>query len=230
MVEATSSPIVKASCAIALCFAAVSLGVIRDAAADAPRESPIALHAFKIVEKHSGPDNYYSVTPSPDAHIHAEYRPPFKTAVLGYEIPEAQRRSVASLRWSWRAMVLPKGGNECTDGKGDSAAVVYVTWKRGLRWYTLKYVWSAVGTKGRTCDSKRNPFVAQDTIIVDTGEPVGEWRTVRIVPDDEFRNHFEGGDPHASVPDIVGVGIMSDGDQTKSQSVADFRDFVIGLR
>jgi hypothetical protein len=221
----------KAPFAVAVCCVALSSSGSRDAAADAPRESPIALSAFKIIERQSGPDNYYSVTSAPDAHIHADYRPPFKTAVLGFQIPDAQRRSVAGLRWSWRAVVLPKGGNECAGGgKGDSAAVVYVTWKRGLRWYTLKYVWSAGAPKGRVCDSKRNPFVAQDTIIVDSGEPVGEWRTVRVVPDDEFRNHFEGGDPHASVPDLVGVGIMSDGDQTKSQSAADYKDFVLVLR
>jgi len=219
-------PYAMVVCSVALSSAASS----GNAGADAPHESPIALGSFKIVERKSGPDNYYSVTPPPDAHIHADYRPSYKTAVLGYQIPDSARRSVAGLRWSWRAMVLPKGGNECTSGKGDSAAVVYVTWKRGLRWYTLKYLWSAVAPKGRTCDSKRNPFVAQDTIIVDSGEPVGEWRTVRIVPDDEFRNHFEGGDPHASVPDIVGVGIMSDGDQTNSASVADYRDFVVVLR
>ncbi|HVW24089.1 MAG TPA: DUF3047 domain-containing protein [Polyangiaceae bacterium] len=216
--------------ALAVFCLATSWSLSRDATAEAPRESPIALGAFKIVEKKSGPDNYYSVTPPPDAHIHAEYKPPFKTAVLGYQFPDDARRAVAGLRWSWRAVVLPKGGNECESGKGDSAAVVYVTWKRGLRWYTLKYVWSATGPKGRTCDSKRNPFVAQDTIIVDSGEPVGQWRTVHIVPDDEFRNHFEGGDPKASVPDLVGVGIMSDGDQTKSQSSADYRDFVVVLR
>ena len=190
---------------VVCCVALSSVASAGNAGADAPHESPIALGSFKIVERKSGPDNYYSVTPPPDAHIHADYRPPYKTAVLGYQIPDSARHSVAGLRWSWRAMVLPKGGNECASGKGDSAAVVYVTWKRGLRWYTLKYVWSAVAPKGRTCDSKRNPFVAQDTIIVDSGEPTGEWRTVKVVPDDEFRNHFEGGDPHASVPDLVGV-------------------------
>jgi hypothetical protein len=150
--------------------------------------------------------------------------------VLGYPIPEALRGSVASIQWKWRAVTLPLGGNECDDGAGDSAAVVYVTWKRGLRWYSLKYVWSSVGPKGRTCDRKRNLFRAQDTIIVESGPPVGEWRTVEISPDLEFRNHFEDGDPHADVPDLVGVGIMSDGDQTKSVSEADYAEFVIKPR
>jgi hypothetical protein len=124
-------------------------------------------------------------------------------------------------------MALPSGGNECADGNGDSSAVVYVTWKRGLRWYSLKYVWSSIGPKGATCDRKRNPFRAQDTIIVESGPPLGEWRSVTLSPDVEFRNHFEGGDHRASVPDLIGVGIMSDGDQTKSNSEADYADFVM---
>ena len=112
-------------------------------------------------------------------------------------------------------------------GRGDSAAVVYVTWKRGLRWYSLKYVWSAVGPKGATCDKKRNPFRAKDTVIVESGPPLGEWRSVQMSPDVEFQNHFEDGDPTASVPDLVGVGIMSDDDQTNSPSEADYADFVL---
>ena len=47
---------------------------------------------------------------------------------------------------------------------------MYVTWKRFLKYYAIKYVWSAVGTKGRVCDSKRNPFVSQDTVIVDRAD------------------------------------------------------------
>ena len=200
------------------------------AAAGATRESVIELSAFRIIDRESGPNNYYTLTAPPDRHIHAEYRPPFKTAVLGYEIPERFRHSVAGMRWSWRAVVLPSGGNECATGKGDSAAVVYVTWKRGLRWYTLKYVWSTAAPKGRTCASKRNMFVAQATVVVESGAPIGEWRTVNIVPDDEFRKHFEDGDPHASVPDLVGIGLMTDGDQTASPSSADYRGFTLSLR
>ena len=192
------------------------------------RELHFDLRAFRVVTRDSGPINYYSVVDqAPMPFIHAAYRPPYETTVLGYPIPEALRKSVASMSWKWRTMALPSGGNECADGNGDSAAVVYVTWKRGLRWYSLKYVWSSVGPKGATCDRKRNPFRAQDTIIVESGPPLGEWRSVTLSPDVEFRNHFEGGDHRASVPDLIGVGIMSDGDQTKSNSEADYADFVV---
>ena len=129
------------------------------------------------------------------------------------------------LEWEWKSIVLPKGGNECKEGRGDSAAVVYVSWKRGLKWYSLKYAWSSESEKGRTCDRKRNLFVAQDTVVVESGGPVGEWRTEDIDPSAEFRAHFEDGNPNADVPDLVGVGIMSDGDQTKSISAADYTGF-----
>ncbi len=90
-------------------------------------------------------------------------------------------------------------------------------------------MWSGVGTKGAICDRKRSPFVAQETMIVDSGGPLGVWRHASIDLRSEFRNHFEGGDLNASVPEFRGVGIMTDGDQTKSESVADYAGFAVGL-
>jgi hypothetical protein len=95
--------------------------------------------------------------------------------------------------------VLPRRGNESADERGDSAASVYVTWKRGLRWYSLKYVWSSVGPRDAICDRHRNPFLAQDTIILESGEPIGFWKQEEIDLDLEFRRHFESGNPHAEV-------------------------------
>ncbi len=184
--------------------------------------------ALKLIKSESGPVNYYSVMNEDGrSFVRSRYVPPMKTAVLGWQVPEAERHSFRKLRWSWRAQTLPKGGDECAKGKGDSAAVVYVTWKNGLRYYTLKYVWSSVGTRGKICAQKRNPFVAQDTIIVDSGPPLGAWRVVEIDLDREFRDHFERGDATAEVPPFIGIGIMSDGDQTESPSSADFGTFTL---
>jgi Protein of unknown function (DUF3047) len=186
----------------------------------------LPVREFHVVERTSGPVNYYSVKAGPPPHVHSRYEPGLKTAVVGYAAKEYQARAT-KLRWKWRALALPQGGDECKDGKGDSAAVVYVSWKRGLRYYTLKYVWSAVGARGAVCDKKRNPFLAQDTVIVESGAPLNEWRSVDLDLRAEFRKHFEGGDPKADVPDFFGVGLMSDGDQTKSVSSADFADFAL---
>jgi hypothetical protein len=184
--------------------------------------------ALRLVKSQSGPTNYYSVIKEGElSFVRSRYAPPMKTAVLGWQVPDAERKNFRRLRWSWRAQTLPREGDECRSGKTDSAAVVYVSWKRGLRYYTLKYVWSSVGTKGKVCDQKRNPFVAQDTVIVDSGPPLDAWRKVDIDLDHEYRAHFEGGDSKAEVPDFVGIGIMSDGDQTESPSSADFGAFTL---
>jgi hypothetical protein len=196
------------------------------AAGSAPRH--FAVQNFRVVERESGPINYYRVFKDADPpFIRGEYHPPYATTVMGVQVPDGDRAVAHLLSWRWRAVTLPKGGNECQEGKGDSAAVIYVSWRRTLRWYALKYVWSAVGPKGATCDRKSNPFMAQDTVVLESGAPLNEWKTEHIDLKAEFRKHFEDGDPSASVPDFLGIGLMSDGDQTKSDSSADYADFVL---
>jgi hypothetical protein len=219
----------RSSNAIFWTIALVSLPAAADPC-PAPRNVGFGAAAFRVIDRQSGPVNYYRIVD--DARmpfIRAEYKSPLATTVLGVAVASDHRSRASKLAWSWRAMKLPRGGDECTEGKGDSAAVVYVTWKRALRWYTLKYVWSSVGVPGRICDRKRNPFVAQDTIIVESGGPLGQWKRKEIDLRAEFRKHFEDGDPSAKVPDFAGVAIMSDGDQTRSESAADYANFVVSV-
>jgi Protein of unknown function (DUF3047) len=188
----------------------------------------IAAAAWRVVQRESGPVNYYSVvSEGGTTFVRSHYVPPLKTVVLGWQVPDADRQTARTLAWTWRARKLPTGGDECAPGKGDSAAVIYVTWKHMLRYYTIKYVWSAVGTKGAVCDKKRNPFVAQDTVVLESGPPLDTWRTTTIDLASEYRKHFGDGDANAAVPDFVGIGIMSDGDQTHSESSADYGSFVL---
>ena len=192
------------------------------------QETHVDVHAFRVVESYSGPVSYYKIVEDPEQpFIRATYRPPLETVTLGAEVPELLRQHTKRIHWRWRAQVLPKGGNECKEGLGDSAAVVYVSWKRGLKWYSLKYVWSTEAPKGATCGQKRNLFVVQDTVILESGGPVGVWKSESIDPSAEFRAHFENDDPNADVPDFVGIGIMSDGDQTLSISSADYAGFIL---
>jgi hypothetical protein len=227
-----------------VCSAAVSIPVVAARAqesSDGPRliqpvpEPPLPaglqqqkldVHSFRVVESYSGPVSYYKLIEDPAGpFIRAQYHPPLETVTLAVEIPERLRQRTQRVRWRWRALVLPKGGNECRDGYGDSAAVVYVSWKRGLKWYSLKYVWSTQARKGAICDQKRNLFVVQDTVIRQSGPPLNTWITEEIDPSFEFRKHFEGGNPRADVPDFLGIGLMSDGDQTRSISSADYAGF-----
>jgi hypothetical protein len=131
------------------------------------------------------------------------------------------------LEWSWRAIKLPEQADECNSKKGDSPAVVYVTWRRTLRWYSLKFVWSASRPRGTICDRRRNAFVAQDTVVLESGGPLGVWKRESIDLSKLFRDHFEDGDKDADIPGLIGLGVMTDGDQTKTESTGDYADFVL---
>jgi hypothetical protein len=186
------------------------------------------LHSFSVVERESGRFSYYRIIEDPvEPFIRAEYRPPLETVVVGIDVGDDLRSTAKRLRWKWRAMALPKEGDECRDGFGDSAAAVYVAWKRFLKIYSLKFVWSSVGKRGQVCGKTRNLFLEQDTIVLETGGPIGSWLEEEIDLLAEFRKHFADGDPEAGVPDFLGIGVMSDGDQTKSLSAGDYTRFAI---
>jgi hypothetical protein len=203
------------------------------AGAAAPLEEKVVRvdpHAFEVVRDDSGPVNYYTVVADPDGdYIRSAYDAKYETTTLAWPVPEKLRKSVSRVRWRWRALTLPNGGNECVSGKNDSAAVVYLTFKRGWNWFGLKYVWSSVGPRGATCDKRRNLLRAQDTIVVESGGPMNEWRTVEVDPMAEFQRHFDKG-RSAEPPDFMGIGLMSDGDQTHSASAADFGGFSLVLK
>jgi len=196
---------------------------------DAPSAhvKPLDVHRWQVVQRESGPTNYYWVVNEDDPLIRARYTAPTKTTLLGVQLDDSDKRTAQRVRWRWRAEALPTGGSECTEGRGDSAASVYLTWRRGLRWYTLKYVWSAVDKPGSVCHSVRNPFVAQDTVVLESGGPLDAWTNEEIDLKAEFRRHFEGNNQNADVPELLGIGIMTDGDQTHSVSAADYGDFAL---
>jgi hypothetical protein len=215
------------ACGLVLLLAAASSA--RTARGDGNRsEVRLDVIRWQVIARRSGPVNYYQAVNDPAMpFVRAQYRPPESTTVLGFQVADADRKTAARLRWQWRALALPRGGDECVHGRRDSAAVVYATWKALIRWYTLKFVWSSVGVRGAVCDRKRNPFLAQETVALESGGPTGVWRQEDVDLKAEFRRHFDDGDPRGDVPDFVGVGIMTDGDDTQTDSAADYADFVL---
>ncbi len=214
----------------AAALALLLAGVRADAAA--PPISSVAkldVRAFQPVEgPNSGPAVYYQVVEEADrAMLRGSYRPGLETVTMGIQVPEQLRARVRRLKWRWRARAFPDGGNECRPGAGDSTASVNVAFKRGFRWYVLKYVWSPVAPLGAVCDRRRTLFLERDTIVLESGGKPGTWLTELVDVHQAFINHFANGNPRADVPDVVGVGVMTDGDQTHSPSGADWADFEI---
>jgi hypothetical protein len=199
------------------------------------RSFPLDVHEFKVLGQDYDPESpsrevrtYYRIIDDAEqSFIRGLYLPPMDTVTLFHELPEQLRKGVRGMRWRWRALALPRKGNECVGGLGDSAAAVYVTWKRGLRWYSLKFIWSSDAPLGATCNRMRNPLVASDSIVLRTGASSGEWVEEVIDPEALFRQHFADGDPGAEIPELQGIGVMTDGDQTRSMSAADYAGFVL---
>jgi len=211
-----------------LCTGGVDRSVAAPAAGTSAKGTLSApLDKWRIIDTQSGPVNYYALMREGElGFLRATYQPPNKKAVLGFEMPDANRKRMRRLEWSWRAIQFPQKGDECVKSKGDSAAVVYVTWRRTLKWYSLKYVWSTTRPPGTVCDRRRNTFVAQDTVVLQSGGPPGVWKRESIDLAREFRKYFEGGDEKAELPPLVGLAVMTDGDQTKTASTGDYADFV----
>jgi len=186
------------------------------------------VRGFKVIERESGGVNYYTVIEQAEgAILHARYRPRLDSVILGMEMPERLRSKVKRLRWRWRVGAFPLHGNDCQTGTGDSAASVFVTFKRGMKYYSLKYAWSSEGVKGTVCDQRRSMFYARDTILLESGGPTNVWIEESIDPRAEFLRHFEPTGNPSDVPDLVGLGVMTDGDQTNSVGEADYGFFVV---
>src|SRR2546429_9996887 len=141
------------------------------------RAFPLDVRRFQVLQRDSGPTSYYWLVDDPFGRfIRGVYTPPLETVTLFADVGDGMRRGVERIRFRWRAWVLPVNGNECVPGRGDAAANVYIAWKRGLRWYSVKLAWSSEVPAGGTCNRTRNPLAASRTIMPPTGPPAGGWR------------------------------------------------------
>jgi hypothetical protein len=216
-------------------IAALLSSPVQGSPAPQPRGFLFDVHEFAILGQTYDPENpgkqestyYRTVDQGGLSFIRAVYTPPQSTVTLFHSVPDELRHGVRRVQWRWRAQILPRKGNECAPDLGDSAAAVYITWKRGMRWYSLKFVWSSEAPAGATCNRIRNPLVASDSIVLRTGPGNDGWVEENVDPEELFRQHFTDGDPGNDIPDLQGIGLMSDGDQTRSTSAADYAGFVL---
>ena len=126
------------------------------------------------------------------------------------------------LRWKWRVESFTKGAKILESAKSDCPAQIYVTWKLGGRAMALKYFWAELDPVGMTFrKGDWNPLGKYQGLVIRSGGKTHEWMTeVRNLKED-FKTAY-GKDPPETA---VGIGVLTDGDQTETLPVADYADF-----
>lgn len=128
------------------------------------------------------------------------------------------------LSWTWRVDSLVENEDLRTKQGSDAAARVYVyfeTW--GLPWQkrSIDYVWSANLPVGTVLDSAFSS--SSKIIVVESGaEHLGQWRHVERNIEDDFKLCFG-----KSVPDVIGIGVMNDADNTNQYALAYFDELSV---
>lgn len=125
------------------------------------------------------------------------------------------------LEWQWKAEQRVHQLDEKTKTGDDYAARVYVVARTGLFPWQVKainYVWSFDSPKG---DFWQNPFT-QRAIMVSMRSAVhrtGDWQRERVDIRADFKRYFG-----LDINRIDGVAIMTDSDNSHSQSIAYYSD------
>lgn len=143
------------------------------------------------------------------------------------QVSEWDANEYPVLSWRWRATVLPEGGDERIGSRNDSSVAVYVVLDQNFIGVpkTLKYVWSTtvpVGTQYRR-DGIGRPHV----IVLESGkEKLGQWVEESVDVYADYIRIFGKKPPR----NAVGIGILTDGNATGTDSKGDYDNFVVHRR
>lgn len=122
--------------------------------------------------------------------------------------------------WKWRAVTLPKGGEETNGAPNDSACGIYVVFG-GYTGNAIKYVWSTTLPAGTVVEKKPGKFYI---LVMDSGAgQVGSWQTKSVNVLDDYKRLFKA-DP---TQQPAGFGILTDGNATNTPAACDYDDFKI---
>lgn len=149
------------------------------------------------------------------------------SVIILKQVSEWDANEYPVLSWRWRATVLPEDGDERIRSKNDSSVAVYVVLDQNFIGVpkTLKYVWSTtvpVGTHYR-----REGIGRPHVIVLETGkEKLGQWVEESVDVHADYVRIFGKKPPRKA----VGIGILTDGNATGTDSRGDYDDFVVHRR
>lgn len=143
------------------------------------------------------------------------------------QVSEWDANEYPVLSWRWRATVLPEDGDERIRTKNDSSVAVYVVLDRNFIGVpkTLKYVWSTTAPVGT--HYRRDGIGRPHVIVLESGEEkLGQWVEESVDVHADYVRIFGKKPPRKA----VGIGILTDGNATGTDSKGDYDDFVVHRR
>lgn len=143
-----------------------------------------------------------------------------ESVILGKDV-KWNLREYPYISFRWRARKLPEGGDERYGKSVDSAAGIYIIFRKklGLLPETVKYVWSTTLPVGSYM--RRSGVARPWMVVAESGEEhLGEWRTYVFNVYEAYEKTFGGKPPDRP----IGIGILSDANSTHSQAYADYDD------
>jgi len=130
---------------------------------------------------------------------------------------KVQLKETPILEWTWKAVVLPAGGDSRKKEADDQAAQIYVTWPRfpeAVRSRIIGYIWDTTAPAGSIIKSQKTGTVAY--VIMRSGPAeLGQWLTERRNVREDFKKIY-GEEPDD--PAIVSFGIDSDDTNSTAES------------
>jgi hypothetical protein len=121
------------------------------------------------------------------------------------------------LEWSWKAVVLPKGGDSRKKATDDQAAQIFVVWPRfpeAVRSRIIGYVWDTTAPVGTIVKSEKTGTVTYVVVRSGTAE-LGKWITERRNVAEDFRKIYAE-DPEP--PGAVSISIDSNDTSSVAES------------
>ncbi len=144
-----------------------------------------------------------------------------ESVILGKEI-EWDLEEYPYISFRLRVNEIPEGGDERYDDTVDSAAGIYVTYRKkafGRIPESVKFVWSSTLPVGSA--TIRAGIGRPWQVVVGSGDDgLGEWRTYTFDLRESYRKTFRGKPPKHP----IGIGILSDANSTHTQAYADYDD------
>jgi len=192
-------------------------------------EVKIPVTAFVKIDTLSGKnsDNYYSIQKEAagEPFIHAHYLPPGGPTRLGCRLSDTLT-DATTITWQWRVHLPPQGADERVAKKNDSGAAIYLLFKNGFQTQIIKYVFSTQLPQGTVMrKDPLYPFQRMYVVVSDSWNEKEKdvWKKVTVNIKEDFMRLYG----TKTCPPVLGIGIMSDGDETKSEVIADYGRFTL---